>query len=192
MRGLHALDEHQLLRNEYLKSGRFPEALCPMDGTPVPVPEGGRETKVRCPTCGYEFLASAEPPVLTNGFKPHAPGPGATPAGDESAAPANLTGVSGALRNQQVGGPKISGGGLLLTGLFTLAGSWLPLLCYVLWAMFSEFEPVHAPLLGHLALAGSAIGILLAIAGGIKLLANASRLKKSVNPIPAAPPPTET
>ena len=169
--GLHSLEQQQLLRTDYLKNGRFPQAMCPLDGTPVNLPEGSREAKVKCPTCGYEFLASPEPPSLSNGYK--AQGASASAIAPDTEPLSKRVGslLPTALRDQKIAVPGARPGiSMMIYALVLLAMSWLPLLLYVLFTMIREIEPEHASLLGHIAVLCSGASLLLMLAGLVRYI----------------------
>lgn len=187
VRGLQSLQEHELMRTDYLKSGRFPQAMCPLDGTPVSVPEGTRDAKAKCSKCGYEFIASPEPPTLTNGFKAHASSSGASSEVEATGGKRGNSTVLTALRDQKIAaGATRPGLNMIIAGLATLALSWVPLLGYVLLVLFRGTEPVHATLLGRMGLVLSCASVVLAAVGLLKYLVSLSRPAAAIEVKPAA------
>jgi hypothetical protein len=184
VRGMESLQKQQMMHPEILDKTRFPQALCPLDGTPVPLPEDARETKVKCPTCNYEFIASAEAPAVGKMPKPETAAQATQAPVDASTGKRISPKIPTALRDQKIasGGP---GAALnkIVSGLAVLALSWVPFLGYVMLALYRNSEPEHATALGRLGLVGSTIGLLLVLYGATVFLM--SRVKK-----PAAP--TET
>jgi len=190
LRGIHSLEDHGLLHQEDPSLVPFPVAACPFDETSVAIPAGQQEARVQCPTCGYQFIASADAPVISNARA----GVATTEAGNlttiaETGRKGASKPVSSVLRDQRIVGPRKSGSatsGLLVCGFVLLSLGWLPLIGYVIYGSYKGFETLpYADILGKAGLGASALALVLIVLGIMSWFINLGRNRS------AAPPPAE-
>lgn len=185
LRGINSLEDHSLL--DHTSSGlSFVPPFCPLDGTQVHLPQGQREARVHCPTCGYEFLASADAPAFANGHV-RSPAHGGEEPPEHVEEPKGRHKVSrpaSVLHDQRIAGARTGTSAsnlLLIWGLTILPLSWLPLLGYVLYGTWKGFERLpYADILGNVGLGGSALGLLLIGMGILGSLVRLFSRKKDV------------
>lgn len=149
---------------------------CPFDGTPVQIHEEGHDSRVKCHTCGYNFLGSpgvpsipalAPPTVL-----PEEPGgkkSGSGKRGVKTASAAtteseNGTAESAAKRSKV---PTIT----FSVGLALLPLSWIPMIVYFFMTFYQGKPSPLTPLLGTIGKVGSAAGLVLLVTGLILTIA---------------------
>lgn len=168
---------------------------CPFDGTPVPAQEEGREGRVQCPTCGYEFLGTAAPPVLdfAPGLQQETPVAetevSESAAADQPRAQVHVSpSVPTALREQRIVNARHSGtpgGGMMITGIILLALGWLPFLGYFAYANYRGLPAPYTQQLGWGGMGATALGLVLLLIGIVMFLLSLVRGRNRATLSPA-------
>jgi len=172
--------------------GRLNVTHCPFDGTPLTMDDSAHDVRVKCPTCGYGFLAiPGVPNIQALRARPvEAPepeGPVVHRVDDEQVGdlgpmkpqkpakqverrdPGVMTGHPGTAGKDV---EKASNGAatVLTWGIILLPLSWLPMLIYVLATVLQGKDAPMTAVLGQLGMVGSGIGLLLIIVGSVGLI----------------------
>jgi uncharacterized Zn finger protein (UPF0148 family) len=187
--GLSDLQARELVNLEV--AGKYMEIThCPFDGTPITPAETSHDSRVKCPTCGYAFVATSGLPQIT-AMRPsqgHQPETGSLTSSREVESTGSTSKSTGNQQQTPEGATTIpakkkrsnKGAGVLIWGIILLPLSWLPLLSYVLLMILQGKESPLAPLLGKIGIWGSGAGILLVIIGIILLTSKWLEKKKHV------------
>lgn len=171
---------------------------CPFDGTPITPSEKNQDSRVKCQTCGYAFVATAGLPQIA-AMRPSqaAQEPmeeGASPSDKRTEAAGPTQKRAAAIQDRRGKKPaerpaavrkKNRGAGILLWGMVFLPLSWLPLLGYVLTMIFQGKDSPLAPTLGKVGLWGSSAGLLLIILGVSVITSNWLSRRKQPTPAEA-------
>ncbi len=177
--GLSDLAARELVNVEH--SGHAMDNVqCPFDGTPISLYDGNKDSRVKCPTCGYAFVATSGLPQIS--ALRRTPLPPDTSAdnveeqssGADSNPTAQTAASSSAVKNDGITAIKSkksnSSATLLIMGIIIMPLSWLPMLGYTIYMILQGLDTPLAPLLGKAGIWGSFLGLSLVAMGLIGLV----------------------
>jgi len=160
--GLGDLDDRRLVHPDGA-AARMHKTRCPFDGTEITIHDANQDSRVRCPTCAYTFLATSGLPAIsalqrldrdaaapaetsrteatssTRGKKPEKTRPA-----EKSA---SKTGSAAAEELPTKQKKQRSAARVMLWGIVLMPVAWLPMLVYF-FVQLAKGEP--APLIGEL------------------------------------------
>lgn len=165
--GLADLNARDLVHPDHA-AGKMNVTHCPFDGTPLTL-DGTRDSRVKCPRCGYNFLATPGVPDIA-AIKPH-------PKPDASAAQAPTAPSTGSKKadktsaavtasiDKPAASKKRRGAGLMSFGFALLPLGWLPVIGYGVYTAMNGLPAPLMPLLGQVGMGATAAGVVLFIVG---------------------------
>lgn len=186
--GLGDLSARELVHLEH--AGKYMEAThCPFDGTPITPPEVNQDSRVKCPTCGYAFIATAGLPQIgvIRQMQDQQDAANA-PIGLDATTQAAVTSTKESNAASESAGGETTrttfvkkpnkGASVLIWGMVLLPVSWLPMLVYVLIMIIQGKDSPLTPTLGQLGIWGSIAGIVLIMIGIIMIIRNWAARKR--------------
>ncbi len=193
--GLSDLQARDLVHPEKARD-QMSSTHCPFDGTAINIQEMSHDTRVKCPTCGYAFLATPGIPQIS-ALRP------AAPVGDEGAGLAEedatekrtelFSGTraesAAPVKSETKPSPKSNKAATILAwGIALLPLSWLPMLGYLVTMIMQGKDSPLTPQLGQLGIAGSLLGLFLVLLGLIGITRKwAAKRGSTAGSPPAAP-----
>lgn len=167
---------------------------CPFDGTPISIHDANQDSRVRCPQCGYAFLATSgipqiaalersSPPLLhdpAQEVKQPAPEKARAAKKPKPAPSPAAKAPAPAPKREKNRGATIFTWGI---GLMPLA--WAPMLGYVLVQILKGKDAPLVEILGRIGIGGSIIAAALIIIGLFMMLSRYLGRRKT--PPPSAP-----
>lgn len=161
---------------------------CPFDGTKITLHDEHQDSRVRCPNCGYTFLASNGLPQIS-ALKPQPlpPAPAEDDQVEEEASsknkPAKATTASRKKTAVSESGapPQKSrkAATLIITGIILMPLAWLPMLIYFSIQLLKRQEAPLIGQLGQIGIIGSTIAMIILVIGFILAISNWMRRRKS-------------